>query len=87
VSIPLTVLPGDEQLLVLPFSEYGHQLADNSVVRFTTTVQVRETQNTYVDTYDVQVESPKCITIKVKGLLLLCGAYSLWVSNVINSSQ
>jgi len=49
----------------LPFSEYGHQLADHNTIRFTTTVRVEETGNLYVDSYDVQVDNPVCMTIEV----------------------
>jgi len=56
----------------MPFSKYGHQLADNNTIRFTTTVRVEETGNLYVDSYDVQLDSPDCLTIEVSVSEVCC---------------
>nr|CAB3266932.1 transglutaminase [Phallusia mammillata] len=48
----------NEQDIVLAFGEYGHRLVDENVIRVTTTARVKQTNNLYVDTFDLQVDSP-----------------------------
>ena len=55
----------ETQTIELPFNEYGRHLADNAVIRVVTTVRVKETNKFYVDSFDVQVDSPDCITLEV----------------------
>ncbi|XP_076809000.1 protein-glutamine gamma-glutamyltransferase E-like isoform X1 [Clavelina lepadiformis] len=54
----------ETQSIELPFSEYGRHLVDNAVIRVVTTARVKETDNFYVNSFDVQVESPDCIAIE-----------------------
>ncbi|CAK8691236.1 unnamed protein product [Clavelina lepadiformis] len=54
----------ETQTIELPFNEYGRHLADNAVIRVVTTVRVKETNKFYVDSFDVQVDSPDCITLE-----------------------
>ena len=58
-------LAENEQKFEIPFVDYGRHLADNNVIQVFTTVRVKETDNLYVDSYDVQITSPKCLTITV----------------------
>lgn len=55
----------NEQKFEVPFADYGRHLVDNNVIRVFTTVRVKETDNLYVDSFDVQITSPKCLSIEM----------------------